>query len=181
MRLRRIFRHLYAASIVDCEAEKIDSSKIELRRCPLGLGLFAREDIRAGEFLAGFYGQIYTASAASRLPVAVANHAIQFGTFVWRDSHDSARYFNHSCVPNCYVRGDFDVVALRHIAAGEELTWDYSMTENSDWEVPGAKCLCGASACRGSIPPYRMLPASEKHELWHRTSRWIRQTVGLPK
>jgi hypothetical protein len=55
---------------------------------------------------------------------------------------------NHSCVPNTAFNG-MDVVALRAIAIGEELTIDYARSMNGDSE-PFA-CRCGAAACRGWI------------------------------
>jgi len=158
---------------------KNDSLKISVHPCRLGLGVFAIEDIAAGEYVAGFYGEIYSAGRASLLPMAVANHAIQFSAHVWRDSFGIARLFNHSCEPNCYIKGDFDIVTLRHIAAGEELTWDYSTTENCDWVVPGKTCLCRSNRCRGTIPPYRHLSHSEQVTIAPRTSDWLRSAGAV--
>ncbi len=55
---------------------------------------------------------------------------------------------NHSCSPNTAFDG-LNVVALRAIAAGEELTLDYghSMSEVS---AP-FDCRCGSTGCRGRI------------------------------
>ena len=39
-------------------------------------------------------------------------------------------------------------VALRPIAAGEELTHDWATTDNDDYTL---ECRCGAPACRGII------------------------------
>ena len=43
--------------------------------------------------------------------------------------------------------------ALRDIAAGEELTFDYKMHRFSDL---AKKCLCGASNCRGTLDGQQM-------------------------
>ena len=58
------------------------------------------------------------------------------------------RSINHRCDPNTYIRtiaGDRYVVALREIAPGEEITYDYCINGEGDtqWE-----CACGSPACR---------------------------------
>jgi D-alanine-D-alanine ligase-like ATP-grasp enzyme len=55
---------------------------------------------------------------------------------------------NHSCDPNCRFDG-LDVVALRQIAPGEELTLDYATFMNEDGEE--FECHCGTAACRGVV------------------------------
>jgi hypothetical protein len=39
------------------------------------------------------------------------------------------------------------VIALRDIAAGEELTYDYNLYDGED----DAPCLCRTASCRGSL------------------------------
>jgi hypothetical protein len=56
---------------------------------------------------------------------------------------------NHACEPNCGIRGDVVLVALRDIAVGEELAYDYAMSDASDYDE--FACRCGASGCRGRI------------------------------
>src|SRR5262245_12789132 len=73
-------------------------------------------------------------------------------------------FANHSCAPNIgFLHGTLTQYALRDIAAGEELLWDYSTSMNeAGWSVP---CGCGAATCRGSIQSFRDLPASEQARL----------------
>jgi hypothetical protein len=55
-----------------------------------------------------------------------------------------------------------ELVALRDIEAGEEVTWDYSTTMfEDDWEI---ECLCGAYNCRGRIREFRYLPDDIKRK-----------------
>ncbi len=72
---------------------------------------------------------------------------------------------NHSCAPNTGLRFGEDgvfLVALRDIAAGEEIAWDYSTTLGSDaWAMP---CACGSDACRGRIGGFATLP--EERQRW---------------
>ncbi len=55
---------------------------------------------------------------------------------------------NHSCSPNTAYDG-LNVVAIRAIAAGEELTLDYAQLTNAESEP--FDCHCGAANCRGRI------------------------------
>jgi len=60
-------------------------------------------------------------------------------------------YVNHSCDGNCWYEGDDLLVAMRDIAEGEELAYDYALTEgDSDW-ILAPQCLCGKDKCRGLV------------------------------
>jgi len=74
--------------------------------------------------------------------------------FFW-DLVDQTRWFNHSCDPNSEVRSRWDHelktvrawwVAIRDIAPGEEITYDYGFV--ADVAEP---CSCGSPRCRGLI------------------------------
>src|SRR3982751_2650038 len=60
----------------------------------------------------------------------------------------SMLYSNHSCDANLGVRGEITFVAMRDIAAGEELTHDWCTTDDGDYTV---ECNCGAPKCRGTL------------------------------
>ncbi len=55
---------------------------------------------------------------------------------------------NHSCHPNTAFAG-LDLIALREIRAGEELTFDYAKLCNET--MTPFQCTCGASNCRGEV------------------------------
>jgi D-alanine-D-alanine ligase-like ATP-grasp enzyme len=55
---------------------------------------------------------------------------------------------NHSCHPNTVYKG-LNVIALRDIQVGEELTLDYA--QFLDENIEPFKCTCGSSNCRGII------------------------------
>ena len=70
---------------------------------------------------------------------------------------NSARWINHSCNPNCFADeqdGRIFITALRNIAAGEELNYDYGLiieeryTKKLKLEYP---CWCGSPNCRGTL------------------------------
>lgn len=60
-------------------------------------------------------------------------------------------YVNHSCNPNCGLRGEITGVAMRDIEIGEELTMDYAMLDDDPDEGYIFRCTCGDPSCRGSI------------------------------
>ena len=70
---------------------------------------------------------------------------------------NEARYFNHSCGPNCQsriIRRRVFLETIRDIAPGEELTYDYEIQrEGEDDETARRKwpCHCGAPNCRGTL------------------------------
>jgi uncharacterized protein len=67
------------------------------------------------------------------------------------DGHGLAMFINHSCDPNCEtseINGRVWISAIRDIAAGEEITYDYCLYDGGDEEAP---CNCGARHCRGTM------------------------------
>lgn len=72
------------------------------------------------------------------------------------DGND-ARWINHSCAPNCETREEEEriyVFALRDIAAGEELNYDYGLVIEARYTAKLKKsyaCRCGASDCRHTM------------------------------
>lgn len=67
------------------------------------------------------------------------------------DGHGLAMFINHSCDPNCETSEVDDRVwidAIRDIAPGEEITYDYCLYDGGDEEAP---CNCGAAQCRGTM------------------------------
>lgn len=68
------------------------------------------------------------------------------------DGHGVAAFINHCCDPNCEtdeIEGKIWIIALRDIAAGEELTYDYCLFDGE--EDDEAPCHCGAKGCRGTM------------------------------
>lgn len=81
---------------------------------------------------------------------------------IYFDMVDQTRFINHSCDPNAYVDiGVLDdgqawatVIALRPIAIGEELSYDYAFPPHL-----AEPCRCGSSKCRGLIMEEEALAA----------------------
>lgn len=67
------------------------------------------------------------------------------------DGFSAAMFVNHSCAPNCETEEDDGRVwikAIRNIAAGEELVYEYNLHDSDD---DNADCYCGAPQCRGTM------------------------------
>lgn len=59
-------------------------------------------------------------------------------------------FINHSCNPNCGIRGEITGVAMRDIKIGEEITFDYAMLDDEEDERYNFPCTC-RSNCREVI------------------------------
>lgn len=141
-----------------------------------GLGAFATRRIRKGERIIEYLGERVSHAEADRRYESKDpndNHTFLF-TVDSRTVIDAgvngndARFFNHSCDPNCESvienRRVF-IDAIRDIEPGEELTYDYQIGREPD-DPPNVDeifaCRCGAPNCRGTMlwPPKR--PARRK-------------------
>jgi len=86
------------------------------------------------------------------------------------DLDEFSRTFNHSCDPNAFIKGKNELVALRNIKKGEEITYDYSttMNDNEDKIIKAGrtlwtcKCNCKEKNCRGLIDQFKTLPDKMK-------------------
>jgi len=120
-----------------------------------GRGLFATRDFPPGETAAIYVGECTSKAESGRRQATSA----QVFIFELNDEEDldgsaadnPARFANHSCEPNCEavaVGRAIHLLALRPIAAGEELTFDYGFPLAA---FPGHPCRCGAASCPGFI------------------------------
>jgi len=129
----------------------------------LGLAVFATSDIAAGSRIAVFTGETYKSDTALGLPAIMRDHAIQIGSNEFVFGHKGlAHCICHSCDPNCGIRGLTEIYAIKDISNGEQITWDYRCSENSNWVLE--TCLCGSERCTGTIRNFESLPKSFKTE-----------------
>jgi hypothetical protein len=149
--------------------------RIQTRRSTVhGNGVFAVQDLAEGETLIEYKGQVISWKEALRRhphDPSQPNHTFYFHIDDGRviDGNvegNAARWINHSCEPNCEadeVNGRVYIKALRNIAAGEELNYDYGLvidepyTEKLLSEFP---CWCGSEQCRGTL----LTPKDEDEE-----------------
>lgn len=152
------------------------NKKVILSEGRFGKCLIVAEDILKDEEIVSFDGDEYTADKITDLSKDVADHAIQFAEHQWRDSNSIARYINHSCNPNCGIKNLFTLVAMKDIKKGEELLWDYDMTEDSDWRMD---CLCGAENCRKVIGSFALVPNETRERYKGYISQWLVEKYKL--
>ncbi|MDA0205691.1 MAG: SET domain-containing protein-lysine N-methyltransferase [Acidobacteria bacterium] len=127
----------------------------EVRESPIaGRGLFARAPIGAGSIVAVKGGAVMRTEEWLALEPSLGSAEIQVSEDLFiaprnQDEREGSMVFtNHSCDPNIAVQGQIVFVAMRDIAAGEELTHDWATTDDLDYEMI---CNCGTAACRGVI------------------------------
>jgi uncharacterized protein len=131
-----------------------------------GRGVYAGRLLKKGERVIEYKGERITTREADRRPPSDPDDdshtflfALDDGKYVLDGSvgGNQARWINHSCAPNCETEEDEGRVfihALRDIAAGEELFYDYGLV--IDCRLTAAlkaqyRCLCGAPECRGTM------------------------------
>ncbi len=145
----------------------------------LGLAVFATKDIAADTRIAIFTGEKYASKTALGLPEIMRDHAIQTGLaeFVF-GYRGLAQCLCHSCDPNCGIRNRTEIYTIKAVSKGEQLTWDYRCSENSDWVLDN--CLCGTDRCTGSVKNFDSLPQNMKDEYLSRSmvSDWIVSTLS---
>lgn len=80
------------------------------------------------------------------------------GRYTWINTDESPfRFINHSCDPNVAIVTKRKVIALKPIAADNELTMDYSLTEmEPGWTIE--YCQCNTARCRQTIRTTVELP-----------------------
>jgi hypothetical protein len=112
-----------------------------------GLGLFATVPIANGAFIVEYKGPRIPTPQAARLEARGARYLYEIDrrwTVDGSSRRNVARYANHSCRPNAesdVVRGKVILRAIKAIAAGEEITYDYGEEYFALFLAPiGCKC-----------------------------------------
>ena len=154
------------AKTPDSSSASTSKRRIQVRRSGVhGKGVFALQDLAEGETLIEYVGEIISwDEAQDRHPhdPSDPNHTFYFHVNEDRVidalyGGNSSRWINHSCGPNCEADEENDrifIKALRNIAAGEELNYDYGLiidepyTKKLKAEYP---CWCGSAHCRGTL------------------------------
>ncbi len=147
---------------------------IAVRRSRIqGRGVFASRAIAAGDRIVEYTGtRLSYEEADAQCPddeAATRHHTFLFAVddevvIDGGQGGNDARFINHSCDPNCevtIVRQRVFIHALRDIAAGEEVLYDYWYMTDENYTIEDLRriypCRCGAEKCRGTLarPPKR--------------------------
>jgi hypothetical protein len=165
-----------------------------LRRSRIhGQGAFATRAIKKGERIVEYVGERISHTEADRRHLKKADDDGHTFLFTIDDKTvidagvggNSSRFINHSCDPNCEViidRRRIYVEAIRPIAAGEELAYDYRIGRSDD-DPPGMEevfgCRCETAACRGTM----LAPLEDEEEeapISERRQKNARDVAGAP-
>lgn len=114
-----------------------------------GFAIQAQSAIHAGELLVVWGGDIVTGSELETYPNDIVIHGIQIEDDLYQvpgGEPQPADYVNHSCNPNTGLGSPISLIAMRDIAVGEEICFDYAMSDSSPYDE--FDCQCGADACR---------------------------------
>jgi uncharacterized protein len=131
------------------------SLKVEKWPSPIhGRGLFAKAAIAKDEVVVVKGGYVLTRAQRDQVGEELGPSEIQItqdlfiGPTTPAEREVGMMHLNHSCEPNLGLQGQIVFIAMRDIATGEELTFDYAMTDDEPYEM---ECRCGSKNCRGTI------------------------------
>ena len=133
------------------------SPKVEVRKSGIeGRGVFAKEKIFKGGIVFDFSkgnGKMISNSEMDKLCAEGRDYGIQIGEDLFfaateNSEMEAGDYLNHSCDANLGIRDSLKMIAMRDIEPGEEVAFDYAMSESSNYQM---LCRCGAPACRQTI------------------------------
>lgn len=148
-----------------------DHPNVEIKSAGLrGQGVFTTRPLQRGSHVYTLSGRrmtlvhCFVSIITSKIR---SDDPLQIGPFSYINLDTFSNKFNHSCDPNCAIIHDTDLVARRDIMAGEELTFDYSLTVRRSfyswmWHM---KCECGSERCRHRIGDISSVPHSELERL----------------
>ncbi|MEO0492717.1 MAG: SET domain-containing protein-lysine N-methyltransferase [Actinomycetota bacterium] len=131
------------------------SPKVDVRPSDLGgLAVFANAQIERDEPVAVKVGHVVDTAEVQRLTEEIGDFSLQIAEGLFLSPRHADEYddmvvhINHSCAANVGFQGNVTYVAVREIAAGEELCHDYAMARVEPYRLD---CLCGTDACRGVV------------------------------
>jgi len=118
-------------------------------------GCYTTSPIAAGTFIVEYTGPRLTVEEADERYMD-REETYLFGLSDGKhviDGYGDAAFINHSCDPNCEAVETSDgriwIMAIRDIAANEELTYDYYLYDGA--EDDPSPCACGSPNCRGTL------------------------------
>lgn len=147
--------------------------KIVARLSPIhGNGVFADEAIRKGDRIVRYKGKVRSHAEVDELYGEQQENGHTF-LFTLNDDYvidanedgNIARWINHSCAPNCEAVQEANakgkthkdkvfIEAIRDIAPGEELTYNYGIVLDEPHTAKLKKlwgCRCGSKQCTGTM------------------------------
>ncbi|XP_048130181.1 LOW QUALITY PROTEIN: histone-lysine N-methyltransferase ATXR7-like [Rhodamnia argentea] len=164
VKMRNLLAAVEGADLLKASQLKARKKRLSFQRSRIhDWGLIAQEPIEAEDFVIEYVGELIRPQVSD----IRERHYEKMGigsSYLFRldDGYvvdatkrgGIARFINHSCEPNCYTKiisvdgqKRIFIYAKRHIAAGEELTYNYKFPLEEK-KIP---CNCGSRRCRGSL------------------------------
>ena len=118
-----------------------------------GKGLFATADMDKGRVVIRLGGHLVSTAQLEELirtsPDYVDTLTVSEDVHLVLPAMTKVHFGNHSCDPNLWHVGPYEIATRRPVRAGEEVTIDYG----SQSGAPGFSmvCACGADVCRGVV------------------------------
>jgi SET domain-containing protein len=123
-----------------------------------GHGVFAAKDLRRGEIVFILKGKERHIIQQTVKQANENQNMVGVGKDMWIDPQTPASHINHSCRPNVGIRGRLLFVAMKNIRKGEELCFDYAISEEElRWRLAD-QCACQTPECRKVIRSIQSLP-----------------------
>ena len=155
----------------DGEVQTVGDGVLVLRSPLAGAAVFASRRFVTGDAILELDGV-----AAGPGPRPPGRRWIQIGRRRFMDvTGTMAAHVRHSCQPAAGLHGVRTLVARRTIQPGEEITYDWAMSEA---EVD-AVCLCRTAACRGLVGGWRRLPSRLRRAYRGWTAEYLLEENGL--
>lgn len=117
-----------------------------------GCGVFAHETINKDELVSLWGGRIIHKVELDPSMPRFTQRALQIDEDLYlltAEEKEPNDCFNHSCDPNLGFFGQIGLVALRDIKAGDELMFDYAMSDGEPYDE--FECYCGSVNCRKKV------------------------------
>ena len=138
---------------------------IGMSKKPYGKTYFASRNFKKGEIvMIGFGKVINHQTPRISIQIGINKHYLP--------KNYTGRYWNHSCNPNTYAKtredGFPNLVALKSIKQGEEITYSYWMSE-LEWtrnaDESRIECKCGSKKCTGKIFSFSQLSKKDQEKI----------------
>ncbi|PYS04586.1 MAG: hypothetical protein DMG15_08485 [Acidobacteria bacterium] len=129
---------------------------------PIGRGLIAEETLEEENVVERLEGRVVP---YYKIPEHEIRNAFETADGRWIIAQSNVRHINHSCDPNCYIADNLDLITLRKVYKGEELTIMYNEVTLEKYMKTGSVlpewddrrsfgCFCGTPKCIGRIDRY---------------------------
>jgi len=154
--------------IYGIKSKSVVENKFEINKSKIdGNGALALKPIKKGELICRMRGEEISISELKKRHEIGRERLcdpLQVRESRFLDLFEPYVYINHSCESNAAIVKFNELIAIKDIGIGEEITYDYSLTEwsndksrlgHDDWSM---ECNCKSPLCRGKIREFRFLP-----------------------